>query len=202
MDVTDPVCKMIIDEKDAVATSLYKGKTYHFCTEHCKEAFDGEPEAYLSDKGGPVQVSSPEACGGYTCPMHPEVQEKKFGSCPQCGMALEPIAQAPSLKTEWLCPMHPEVLQDTPGSCPVCGMALEPRTVMMGGEENPELIIELGTALAGLTLVFHETLPKVQLYSFDLWNPYVSQKKMWIKYSKKSSITFPVTYSKTLIIIQ
>jgi Cu+-exporting ATPase len=72
--------------------------------------------------------------------MHPDVKQEKSGSCPQCGMALEPVAPVPSLKTEWICPMHPEVLMNTPGSCPICGMALEPRTVMIEEEENPELI--------------------------------------------------------------
>jgi Cu+-exporting ATPase len=139
MEVTDPVCKMIIDENDAVATSFYKGTTYHFCTEHCKEAFDKDPEIYLSEKGSAEQGSNQGTCDGYTCPMHPEVKQEKFGSCPRCGMALEPVAQASSLKTEWICPMHPEVLQDTSGSCPICGMALEPRTVMIQEEENPEL---------------------------------------------------------------
>jgi P-type Cu+ transporter len=140
MDVTDPVCKMTIDEEDAVATSFYKGSTYYFCTEHCKVAFDKNPEMYLSDKVIPEQDLSLGTCNAYTCPMHPDVKQEKFGSCPQCGMALEPVVPAPSLKTEWICPMHPEILKDTPGSCPICGMALEPRTVMIEEGENPELV--------------------------------------------------------------
>ena len=47
MEVTDPVCKMVIEDKDAVATSLYKGKTYYFCSMPCKEDFDRNPESYL-----------------------------------------------------------------------------------------------------------------------------------------------------------
>jgi P-type Cu+ transporter len=140
MDVTDPVCKMTIDEEDAVATSSYRGSTYYFCTEHCKVAFDKNPEMYLSDKVIPEHDLSLGTCNAYTCPMHPDVKQKKFGSCPQCGMALEPVVPAPSLKTEWICPMHPEILKDTPGSCPICGMALEPRTVMIEEGENPELV--------------------------------------------------------------
>src|SRR5229473_7260697 len=75
----------------------------------------------------------------YTCPMHPEVQQPRPGSCPKCGMALEPVAgpaQAP--RTEYVCPMHPQIVRDAPGFCPICGMALEPRTVT-GDEENAEL---------------------------------------------------------------
>jgi Cu+-exporting ATPase len=45
----DPVCKMKVDEKTAVATSEYKGKTYYFCAVGCKKAFDADPKKYLSE---------------------------------------------------------------------------------------------------------------------------------------------------------
>jgi len=69
--------------------------------------------------------------------MHPEVRQGQPGSCPKCGMSLEPVNQ--QLRTEYTCPMHPEIVRDAPGSCPICGMALEPRTVDLSNEENPEL---------------------------------------------------------------
>ncbi|MCB1768922.1 MAG: copper-transporting ATPase, partial [Candidatus Competibacteraceae bacterium] len=76
----------------------------------------------------------------YTCPMHPEVRQKGPGSCPKCGMALEPErAPIPATKIEYTCPMHPEIVRDQPGDCPKCGMALEPRTVTLEEEENSEL---------------------------------------------------------------
>jgi Cu+-exporting ATPase len=75
----------------------------------------------------------------HTCPMHPEVMEDGPGSCPDCGMALEPVWSPPT-RTEYTCPMHPEVRQDAPGSCPDCGMALEHRVVEADEEPNPELI--------------------------------------------------------------
>jgi len=76
----------------------------------------------------------------YTCPMHPEVVQVGPGTCPKCGMALEPKEPAaPAAQTEYVCPMHPEVVRLLPGTCPKCGMALEPRTVSAAaGEENPE----------------------------------------------------------------
>ncbi len=77
----------------------------------------------------------------HTCPMHPEIRQQGPGSCPKCGMALEPDRpMAPATRTEYTCPMHPEVVQDGPGSCPKCGMALEPRTVTAEEAENPELV--------------------------------------------------------------
>ena len=91
--------------------------------------------------GGEPRRETPAAPGSvYTCPMHPEVENDGPGSCPKCGMALEPKAPAaPSKKTEWTCPMHPEIVRDEPGSCPKCGMALEPRTVTAEEPDDPEL---------------------------------------------------------------
>ncbi len=64
----------------------------------------------------------------FTCPMHPEVVQGGPGTCPKCGMALEPKEPAPpAVQTEYVCPMHPDVAQSHPGTCPQCGMALEPR---------------------------------------------------------------------------
>ena len=72
--------------------------------------------------------------------MHPEVLSSKPGSCPKCGMALEPTQPAaPSEHIEYTCPMHPQIVRDGPGTCPICGMALEPRTVT-ANVANPELI--------------------------------------------------------------
>jgi len=87
------------------------------------------------------RVDSSIATTTYTCPMHPEVQSAHPGSCPKCGMALEPVeAPFPASRTEWVCPMHPEIVRNEPGNCPICGMALEPRTIEAGQvERNPEL---------------------------------------------------------------
>ncbi len=73
----------------------------------------------------------------WTCPMHPEVQSDKPGSCPKCGMALE-RADVPVRKAQYTCPMHPEIVRDHPGSCPICGMALEP-LVASAEEDTREL---------------------------------------------------------------
>ncbi len=59
----------------------YKGKTYYFCCEGCKEKFVKNPEEYLKKKAEMKEV--------YTCPMHPKVKSDKPGKCPECGMKLE-----------------------------------------------------------------------------------------------------------------
>jgi Cu+-exporting ATPase len=86
----------------------------------------------------PAVASSKDAI--YTCPMHLEVKNVGPGSCPDCGMALEPLSP-PSItsKTQYTCPMHPEIVRDEPGDCPKCGMALESMMVDVE-EENIELI--------------------------------------------------------------
>ncbi len=141
MKVVDPVCKMKIEQGEAVATSDYKGETYYFCSKPCKEDFDRDPEAYLAEKREPGKSAAPEKTVEHTCPMHPGVREPGPGACPKCGMALEPVEpQSPKTGTQWTCPMHPEVVRDAPGSCPKCGMALEPMTIAAEEEENPELM--------------------------------------------------------------
>ena len=103
---TDPVCHMKIDPAHAAGTSEYRGQTIYFCSLPCKAKFDANPEAYMS--GGqailPVDEKLPVPHDAtWTCPMHPEVVSDRPGSCPKCGMALEPRAitiedQNPELK--------------------------------------------------------------------------------------------------------
>lgn len=141
----DLVCGMQV-KPDTPHRCTYKGQEYLFCAARCLEKFQEEPECYLeggrtAEEAGPAaEAVVPTSGTRYTCPMHPEARESEPGSCPQCGMALEPEASAPLTRTEWFCPMHPEVVQNTPGSCPKCGMALEQRSMSVDEEENPELV--------------------------------------------------------------
>lgn len=149
----DPVCKMEIEEGSASGSIKYEGTKYLFCSTNCLEKFRADPRKYLparieasaeaSEPHRPerVQRVKPETGGDlYTCPMHPEVRQEVPGTCPKCGMALEPMAMPfPGERVEYVCPMHPEVVRDQPGTCPRCGMALEPKTVFAEEEENPEL---------------------------------------------------------------
>ena len=83
----DPVCGMRVNPETAKHRFAYQGQDYFFCGGRCRERFEAEPEKYLN----PRAPEAPAAAGTiYTCPMHPEVRQEGPGSCPICGMALEP----------------------------------------------------------------------------------------------------------------
>jgi P-type Cu+ transporter len=95
----DPVCGMTVDPEHAAGSYEYKGKTYYFCSTHCVHRFRENPEAFLNKPAvQPMGITrqpteAPAAAPGrkYTCPMHPEIIRDGPGSCPICGMALEPL---------------------------------------------------------------------------------------------------------------
>jgi Cu+-exporting ATPase len=141
----DPVCGMKVSPDKAAGHAQHDGNTYYFCGKSCLAKFEQNPEKYVSgsaDLGGHAHDATEKAAPAgalYTCPMHPEIQQDHPGSCPKCGMALEPLTPAvPATKIEYTCPMHPQIVRDEPGNCPICGMTLEPRTVV-AEEQSPEL---------------------------------------------------------------
>ena len=83
----DPVCGMRVDPATARHRFAYTGQDYFFCSGRCRERFEAEPEKFLQPK-----QPEPAAPAGtiYTCPMHPQIRQVGPGSCPICGMALEP----------------------------------------------------------------------------------------------------------------
>jgi len=87
----DPVCGMTV-KSDSPHVATHDGQTYHFCSAKCRDKFEVAPERYLQ----PVTEAAPtpeEVAPGteYTCPMHPEVRQIGPGTCPKCGMALDPV---------------------------------------------------------------------------------------------------------------
>jgi len=81
---------MTISPADAVGTLQHAGHTYHFCSDACLQKFREKPTAFVGDKPG-ARTSPANADAEYTCPMHPEIRQMGPGSCPICGMALEPV---------------------------------------------------------------------------------------------------------------
>jgi Cu+-exporting ATPase len=89
--VTDPVCGMTIAAQEAAATVVHGGRTYHFCAESCARRFRENPAAFTEAPAAETPAPHVAAGVAYTCPMHPEIRQIGPGSCPKCGMALEPV---------------------------------------------------------------------------------------------------------------
>ncbi|MDF3154388.1 heavy metal translocating P-type ATPase [Mesorhizobium sp. XAP10] len=88
LTATDPVCGMSVDRATARYFARHEGRGFYFCSAACQAKFEAEPQKYLG--GRPAPQPMPKGTQ-YTCPMHPEIVRDKPGSCPKCGMALEPM---------------------------------------------------------------------------------------------------------------
>ncbi|MBT7031142.1 MAG: heavy metal translocating P-type ATPase [Rhodospirillaceae bacterium] len=86
---TDPVCGMNVDKRKDKPSYELDGVTYRFCCDGCRTKFAGDPEKYLTPSDAAEEAGDPDAI--YTCPMDPEIEQVGPGSCPICGMALEPM---------------------------------------------------------------------------------------------------------------
>jgi len=107
--ITDPVCGMAVDPGTTKHTVDHHDERFYFCSGGCKDAFLVAPDQYAGhdqadaaahDHAGHVhraQPTSEQPTPGaseaveYTCPMHPEIRQDGPGTCPICGMALEPV---------------------------------------------------------------------------------------------------------------
>jgi P-type Cu+ transporter len=127
--VRDPVCGMTVDPATSKHRLSHHGETFHFCSAGCRTKFAADPAKYLAHDKAP----EPEMPAGtiYTCPMHPEIRQVGPGSCPICGMALEP--EVASLDTG----PNPELADMT-------------RRFRIGGVlALPPVVLEMGGHLAG-----------------------------------------------------
>jgi Cu+-exporting ATPase len=86
---TDPVCGMKVSPNTTRKVE-HDGQPYYFCSERCAEKFRADPPSYVRPKETEAPVEPPPGTV-YTCPMHPEIRRPGPGSCPICGMALEPV---------------------------------------------------------------------------------------------------------------
>src|SRR5215813_2266167 len=89
--VIDPVCGMKVDPAKTPHRHTQDGHAYFFCSAGCRDKFIADPGKYLrKDAGGDAPAAPPGTI--YTCPMHPQIRQVGPGSCPICGMALEPVS--------------------------------------------------------------------------------------------------------------
>ncbi|HEY0570871.1 MAG TPA: heavy metal translocating P-type ATPase [Enterovirga sp.] len=149
----DPVCGMTVDPETTAHHHELGGATYHFCSAGCRTKFIANPDRYLNPPEQdptvthPAMGSLPEAAQGavWTCPMHPEIRRDGPGTCPICGMALEPAE--PSLEEG----PNPELIDMTRRFWVSAALSL------------PLLVLAMGTELFGWHLMSMQTFVWVQL---------------------------------------
>jgi P-type Cu+ transporter len=100
----DVVCGMSVSP-DSRHRHVHGGREFLFCSARCKDRFAADPDTFLHDgarTGPPASASTPSRSTPitYTCPMHPEIRRDRPGSCPICGMALEPVGVGEGDDTE------------------------------------------------------------------------------------------------------
>ena len=127
----DPVCGMTVDPATTLHHAEQDGHVYHFCSAGCHAKFVAAPARYLGSKRSVTPPTEPAAGAIWTCPMHPQIQRSGPGSCPICGMALEP--EAPSLDDK----PNPELVDFTR------------RLWVAGALSVPLLIVSMGAEMFG-----------------------------------------------------
>ncbi|GHH16602.1 hypothetical protein GCM10008023_20780 [Sphingomonas glacialis] len=141
--VTDPVCGMTVDATKTAHHADHEGHRYSFCSARCRSKFIAAPETYRAGKPVPAPKAGPG--GVWTCPMHPQIRNDGPGTCPLCGMALEP--EDPTLDTG----PNPELTDFTR------------RAWMAGVLSVPLLAISMVAEMLGITLVPPTYSPWIQL---------------------------------------
>jgi P-type Cu+ transporter len=136
----DPVCGMTVPPGSPLRT-VHQGRTYLFCNPRCQARFEANPSAFVPNVGSapdPSAGSAPASSAGrdsvptnhagqWTCPMHPEIVRPGPGSCPICGMALEPVvATATEQENPELIEMRKRLLLSAALTAPLLGAAMAP----------------------------------------------------------------------------
>ena len=141
--VVDPVCGMSVDPAKTAHHASHDGDDYHFCSAGCRTKFVANPDKYLGDAPRPEPEATPGAI--WTCPMHPEIRQEGPGTCPICGMALEP--EEPSLDDA----PNPELVDFTRRFWVSAVLAV------------PLLIVSMVAEMLGIQIVSPAASPWVQL---------------------------------------
>jgi Cu+-exporting ATPase len=134
---------MKVDPATTAHHATHDGVHFHFCSAGCLAKFTADPTKYLFNSSRSEPVAAPGVM--WTCPMHPEIRQQGPGTCPICGMALEP--EEPSLDDA----PNPELVDFTRRWWVSAALAV------------PLLILTMGTEFLGIHLVDPAYSPWIQL---------------------------------------
>jgi YHS domain-containing protein len=184
--VNDPVCNMTVDPHTAKHKHSHEGRPYYFCSAKCRQKFIADPAAY-SVKDSKLAARAPEGTI-YTCPMHPQVQQAGPGSCPICGMALEPET----------------VSADTMANPELADMTR--RFWIAFALTAPVFILEMGAHLTSLhQYIGQQTSNWVQLFFATpvvLWTGWPFFKRAWVSLKTRDLNMFTLIAMGTGVALQ
>ena len=173
--VIDPVCGMTVALGAGKPSASHKGAEYHFCSSSCREKFEADPVFYLSGASKrKKQAGSSNAL--YTCPMDPEIVQEGPGTCPICGMALEPMSGVPEGPNEELIDFTRRLWLSVGAAIPLLILTMGP---MLGlpvrewmGERTAlfaELVLATPVILWAAAPFFHRGWNSVRTWNLNMW---------------------------------
>ncbi len=191
---TDPVCGMTVDVARAKHRLELYGRTWFFCSPRCRERFEADPKRYVAEAAStatPPKAPSTAASDAtaklegpdlaaveYTCPMHPEVVQLGPGTCPKCGMALEPrVVSAEALEDHELRDMRRRLTLSTALTVPLFLLAMadvlpgDPVGHLVGGRALTwiELAVASPVVVWGGAPFFHRGIQSLRTRSLNMF---------------------------------
>ena len=173
--VIDPVCGMTVALGAGKPSAAHKGAEYHFCSSSCREKFEADPVFYLSGASKrKKQAGSSNAL--YTCPMDPEIVQEGPGTCPICGMALEPMSGVPEGPNEELIDFTRRLWLSVGAAIPLLTLTMGPMLGLpvrewMGGRTAlfAELVLATPVILWAAAPFFHRGWNSVRTWNLNMW---------------------------------
>lgn len=171
----DPVCGMTVDLQAGKPRLDHKGTTYHFCSNKCHSRFGADPWFYLSGNNKKKAQNAP-ANVLYTCPMDPEIVQEGPGTCPICGMALEPMGGVSDEPNHELIDFSRRLLVSAGAAIPLLILTMGP---MLGlpvrdwiGEQVTlylEFVLAAPVVLWAAAPFFHRGWTSLKTRNFNMW---------------------------------
>lgn len=173
--VKDPVCGMTVTLGNNKPSLKYNGDEFHFCNPKCHDKFDADPFFYLSGNKARQSQSAPKNAT-YTCPMDPEIVQEGPGTCPICGMALEPadgISDGPNHELiDFTRRLWVSLIAAVPLMILTMGPMLELPIRQFFGEQNSvylEFLLATPVVLWAAFPFFARGLTSIKTWNLNMW---------------------------------